>query len=141
MSIKSRRILIIGLPGSGKTTLADELHELILSLGLRSQWLNENRLKEEYPDLTFGQIKEMANDDTVDYVVADFEARTSLERRSFYPHYMIWVNTISEEDYQFQNYGFEPPFKYNFCVTTKDAPKWAREIFRHILFLESRNER
>ena len=137
MSIKSRRILIMGLSGSGKTTLADELHELILSLGLRSRWLNENRLKAEYPDLTMDQIREMANDDTVDYVVADFEARTSPERRSFYPHYTIWMNTVAEEDYQFLNYGFEPPFRYNVCVTTKDAPKCAREIFRHILFLEN----
>ena len=133
----SRRILIMGLPGSGKTTLANELHELILSLGLRSRWLNENRLKAEYPDLTIDQIQEMANDSTVDYVVGDFEARKSHERRSFYPHYTIWINTIPEEDYQFLNYGFEPPFRYNVCVTTKDAPKWAREIFRHILFLEN----
>jgi len=133
----SRRILIMGLPGAGKTTLADELHELILSLGLRSRWLNENRLRAEYPDLTMGQIQEMANDATVDYVVGDFEARKSVERRSFNPHYMIWINTIPEEDYQFLNYGFEPPFRYNVCVTTKDAPKWAREIFRHILFLEN----
>jgi nicotinamide riboside kinase len=133
----SRRILIMGLPGSGKTTLADELHELILSLGLRSRWLNENRLKEEYPNLTMDQIQEMANDATVDYVVGDFEARKSHERRYFNAHYMIWINTIAEEDYQFLNYGFEPPFRYNVCVTTKDAPKWAREIFRHILFLEN----
>ena len=133
----SRRILIMGLPGAGKTTLADELHELILSLGLRSRWLNENRLRAEYPDLTIEQIQEMANDDTVDYVVADFEARKSLERRSFNAHYTVWINTILEEDYQFLNYGFEPPFRYNVCVTTKDAPKWAREIFRHILFLEN----
>jgi hypothetical protein len=127
----------MGLPGAGKTTLADELHELILSLGLRSRWLNENRLRAEYPDLTMDQIQEMANDDTVDYVVADFEARKSLERRSFNAHYTVWINTIPEEDYQFLNYGFEPPFRYNVCVTTKDAPKWAREIFRHILFLEN----
>jgi cytidylate kinase len=127
----------MGLPGAGKTTLADELHELILSLGLRSRWLNENRLRAEYPNLTIDQIREMANDATVDYVVGDFEARKSFERRSFNAHYTIWINTIAEEDYQFLNYGFEPPFRYNVCVTTKDAPKWAREIFRHILFLEN----
>ena len=139
--LKSRRILIMGLPGAGKTTLADELHELILSLGLRSHWLNENRLRLEYPDLTFNQVQEMANDATVDYVVADFEARKSFERRSFKPHYTVWINTIPEEDYNLVGHGFEPPFRYNVCVTTKDAPKWAREIFRHILFLENLNER
>jgi hypothetical protein len=139
--LKSRRILIMGLPGAGKTTLADELHELILSLGLKSKWLNENRLKAEYPNLTINQIKEMANDATVDYVVADFEARTYLERRSFNPHYLIWLNTIPEDEYESIPYGFEPPFRYNVCVTTKDAPKWAREIFRHILFLRNLNER
>ena len=139
--LKSRRILIMGLPGAGKTTLANELHELILSVGLKSHWLNENQLKAEYPDLTIDQVHTMANDATVDYVVADFEAPTSLMRRTFAAHYMIWVNTISEEDYQFVNHGFEPPFRYNVCVTTKDAPRWAREIFRHILFLENLNER
>ena len=138
---KSRRILIMGLPGSGKTTLAQELHELNLSLGITSLWLNENRLKAEYPNLSIEQIHAMANDDTVDYIVADFEARTSLERRSFNPHYLIWLNTIPEDQYESIPYGFEPPFRYNVCVTTKDAPKWAREIFRHILFLENLNER
>jgi uridine kinase len=131
----------MGLPGSGKSTLAEELHELHLSLGIKSLWLNENKLKSEHPNLTIEQIHEMANNATVDYVIADFEARTSLERRSFNPHYMIWINTISEDEYQFLNYGFEPPFRYNVCVTSKDAPKWAREIFRHILFLENLNER
>ena len=134
---QSIRILIMGLPGSGKTTLASELHELILSLGLRSHWLNENRLREEFPDLTPEQVHWMANDANVDYVVADFEARKSVERRSFNAHYTIWINTIPEDEYQFLNYGFDTPFKYNVCVTSKDAPKWAREIFRHILFLEN----
>lgn len=127
----------MGLPGSGKTTLADELHELILSLGLRSHWFNENRLREEYPDLTLEQVHEMANGTGTDYVVADFEARTFFERRAFHPHYLIWLNTIPEEEYQSIPYGFEPPARYNICVTTKNAPKWAREIFRHILFLEN----
>jgi hypothetical protein len=131
----------MGLPGAGKTTLANELHELILSLGSKSRWLNENRLKAEYPNLTLEQVHEMANDATVDYVVADFEAPQSIMRRSFNPHYMIWVNTIPEEDYNSVGHGFDPPFRYNVCVTTKDAPRWAREIFRHILFLENLNER
>lgn len=134
---QSRRILIMGLPGSGKTTLANEMHELIISLGLSSHWLNENRLREEYPDLTLEQVHGMANDATVDYVVVDFEARKSVDRRLFNAHYTIWLNTIPEEDYQSVNYGFEAPARYNICVTTKDAPKWAREIFRHILFLEN----
>lgn len=138
---KSRRILIMGLPGAGKTTLADELHELILSVGLTSHWLNENRLRAEYPDLTLEQVHTMANDPTVDYVVADFEAPLSVMRRSFNAHYTIWVNTIPEEDYNSVGHGFEPPSRYNVCVSTKDAPRWAREIFRHILFLENLNER
>lgn len=134
---KSRRILIMGLPGAGKSTLAKELHELILSLDIKSVWLNENQLKKEYPDLTLDKIHELCNNHTVDYVVADFEAPTSIMRRSIAAHYIIWVNTISEEEYQYVNNGFEPPFRYNFCVTTKDAPRWAREIFKRILFLEN----
>ena len=134
---KSRRILIMGLPGAGKTTLAKELHELILSLDITSAWLNENQLKKEYPNLTIDKIHELCNNHKVDYVVADFESPTSFMRRSIAPHYTIWVNTIPEEDYNLVGHGFEPPFRYNFCVTTKDAPHWAREIFERILFLEN----
>jgi hypothetical protein len=136
---KSIRILIMGLPGAGKTTLADELNELILSLGLHTLRLNENRLKAEYPDLTEEQIRWMIAGATVDYVVADFEAQTIHDRRVVNPHYLVWVNTAPEDEYQFLNYGFDPPFKYNMCVTTKDAPKWAREIFLHIMFLKKQN--
>lgn len=136
--LTAKRILIMGLPGSGKTTLANELHELILSLGLQSYWINENQLRIDYPNVTNDLIDSLiSNNSKVNYIVADFEAQTSRERRSFYPQYLIWMNTIPEEDYQFINHGFEPPFKYNICVTTKDAPKWARKIFLHILSLGS----
>lgn len=127
----------MGLPGAGKTTLARELHELILSLDITSVWLNENQLKAENPNLTIDMVHEMCNNHTVDYIVADFEAPTSAMRRSVKAHYTIWVNTIPEEEYQYVNNGFEPPFVYNFCVNTKDAPRWAREIFKRILFLEN----
>ena len=44
------KILIIGLPGSGKTTLAKELSKRI-----NAQWLNADKVRKKYNDWDFSK--------------------------------------------------------------------------------------
>jgi len=97
-------ILIMGLPGSGKTTLANEIAPL-----LNAKRLNADEVRKEANDWDFSlkgrtrQAERMANfakklKEGGDYVIADFVCPTPAARSLFPADYIIWVNTIKEVD-------------------------------------------
>jgi adenylylsulfate kinase len=131
-------ILIMGLPGSGKTTLADELAPL-----LNAKRLNADEVRKEANDWDFSeegrkrQSKRMADFALklkVDgnYVVADFICPTPEARKLFSADFIVWVNTIKEGRFEDTNKMFVKPDKYDFQVTTQDAKNWAPKIYKEI---------
>ena len=131
-------ILIMGLPGSGKTTLASELVPL-----LDAKWLNADEVRKEANDWDFSaegrtrQAKRMwskAQDfkNQGNHVVADFVCPTPAARALFPADFVIWVDTIKEGRFDDTNKMFVKPEKYNYHVTTQDAKKWAPKIFKEI---------
>ena len=132
-------ILIMGLPGSGKTTLASELVPL-----LKAKWLNADEVRKEANDWDFSaegrtrQAKRMwakAKEfrDQGNHVVADFICPTPEARSLFPSDYVIWVDTIKEGRFDDTNKMFVKPDKYNFHVTTQDAKNWAPKILEEIV--------
>ena len=131
-------ILIMGLPGSGKTTLANELAPMI-----NAKRLNADEVRKEANDWDFSeegrkrQSKRMANfakklKDENNYVVADFICPTPEARNLFPADYVIWVDTIKEGRFEDTNKMFVKPDKYDFHVTSQDAKKWALKIYKEI---------
>jgi len=131
-------ILIMGLPGSGKTTLANELAPL-----LNAKRLNADEVRKEANDWDFSeegrirQSKRMADfaaklKKNGNYVVADFICPTPEARELFPSDYVIWVDTIKEGRFDDTNKMFVKPDKYDFYVTTQDAKKWAPKIIKEI---------
>ena len=131
-------ILIMGLPGSGKTTLANELAPL-----LNAKRLNADEVRKDANDWDFSeegrkrQSKRMAEFAIkLKYegynVVADFICPTTEARRLFPSDYLIWVDTIKEGRFDDTNKMFIKPEKYDFHVTTQDAKNWAPKIFKEI---------
>ena len=131
-------ILIMGLPGSGKTTLANELAPM-----LKAKRLNADEVRKEANDWDFSeegrkrQSKRMADFALklkVDgnYVVADFICPTPEARELFPADYTIWVDTIKEGRFDDTNKMFVKPEKYDFHVITQDAKNWAPKIFKEI---------
>ena len=128
----------MGLPGSGKTTLAEELAPL-----LNAKRLNADEVRKEANDWDFSkegrkrQAKRMAdfalklkNDGY--YVVADFICPTPEARNLFPADFIVWVNTIKEGRFDDTNKMFIKPDKYDFQVTTQDAKNWAPKIYKEI---------
>ena len=131
-------ILIMGLPGSGKTTLANELAPM-----LNAERLNADEVRKEANDWDFSeegrkrQANRMANfakkiKDKKNYVVADFICPTPEARSLFPADYIIWVDTIKKGRFDDTNKMFVKPEKFNFHVTTQDAKYWAPVIVKEI---------
>jgi adenylylsulfate kinase len=131
-------ILIMGLPGSGKTTLANELAPM-----LNAKRLNADEVRKEANDWDFSeegrkrQAKRMANfaiklKEEGNFVVADFVCPTPEARALFPADFVIWVDTIKEGRFDDTNKMFVKPDKFNFQVTSQDAVLWASKILLEI---------
>ena len=131
-------ILIMGLPGAGKTTLANELAKLI-----KAKRLNADEIRKAANDWDFSeegrkrQAKRMADfalelKNQGNYVVADFICPTPEARELFPADFVIWVDTIKEGRFDDTNQMFVKPEKYDFHVTTQDAKVWADKIIKEI---------
>ena len=128
----------MGLPGSGKTTLANELAPL-----LNAKRLNADEVRKEANDWDFSedgrtrQAKRMANfakkiKEEGSHVVADFICPTPEARSLFPADFVIWVDTIKEGRFDDTNKMFVKPEKFDFQVTTQDAKHWAPRIAEKI---------
>ena len=128
----------MGLPGSGKTTLANELAPL-----LNAKRLNADDVRKEANDWDFSedgrtrQAKRMANfakkiKEEGSYVVADFICPTPEARSLFPADFVIWVDTIKEGRFDDTNKMFVKPEKFDCQVTTQDAKHWAPKIAEKI---------
>lgn len=128
----------MGLPGSGKTTLANELAPM-----LNAKRLNADEVRKEAKDWDFSeegrkrQAKRMAEfaknlKDKGSYVVADFICPTPEARKLFSADYVIWVDTIKKGRFDDTNKMFVKPDKFDFHVTTQDAKNWAPKILKEI---------
>ena len=128
----------MGLPGSGKTTLANELAPM-----LNAKRLNADEVRKEANDWDFSEegrkrqavrmaefalkLKKEGN-----FVVADFICPTPEARALFPADFIIWVDTIKEGRFDDTNRMFVKPNKFDFHVTTQDAKNWAPKIYKEI---------
>ncbi len=127
-------ILVMGLPGAGKTTLANELAKLI-----KAKRLNADEIRKAANDWDFSeegrtrQAKRMSDEalklkSEGNNVIADFICPTPEARELFPADYIVWVDTIKEGRFDDTNQMFVKPEKFNFHVTTQDAKVWASKI-------------
>ena len=128
----------MGLPGSGKTTLANELAPM-----LNAKRVNADEVRKEANDWDFSeegrtrQSKRMADialklKNKGNIVIADFICPTPESRSLFPADYIIWVDTIKKGRFDDTNKMFVKPDKYDFHVTTQDAKNWAPKIYKEI---------
>ena len=128
----------MGLPGSGKTTLANEVGPM-----LNAKRLNADEVRKEANDWDFSeegrkrQAKRMADfavklKNQGNFVVADFICPTPEARNLFPADFVIWVDTIKKGRFEDTNLMFVKPEKYDCHVTTQNAKEWAAKIAKEI---------
>ena len=128
----------MGLPGSGKTTLANEL-----APKLNAKRLNADEVRKEANDWDFSeegrkrQARRMADfakklKEEGNFVVADFVCPTPEARELFPADFIIWVDTIKESRFDDTNKMFVKPDRFDFHVKTQDPKNWAPKIIKEI---------
>lgn len=132
----------MGLPGAGKTTLAEAIRERLWQEGRTVSWFNADQVRRDNNDWDFtneGRIRQatrmriMADAATTDYVVCDFVAPLVEMRDVFNADWTIWVDTIVEGRYEDTNKSFIKPKTYNFRITEQDASKWSEFVVSYIV--------
>ena len=113
----------MGLPGSGKTYLAERLAPL-----LNAAWINADKIRDMTNDWDFSdegrlrQSKRMRN--IADFekkhgrlVICDFVCPTKKTREKFDPDILVWMDTLKKGRYEDTNKLFEKPDKVDFHIT------------------------
>jgi hypothetical protein len=139
----TQRILIMGLPGAGKTYLAQHIVDHLQAEKKRVGWLNADDVRKEYNDWDFseaGRVRQSVRMRTladtmpdVDYVICDFVAPLVEMRNNFKADWTVWVDTIDKGRYEDTNKAFIPPEVYDFRITEQQAEKWGEFVAAHIL--------
>ena len=127
-----KKILIMGLPGSGKTTLAKKLKIL-----LKADWINADKVRKRYNDWDFsrqGVLKQarrmriLANKSKKKFVIADFVCPYNQGRKIYKPDYLIWMDTVKKGRLSTFNKSFQKPKKFDFKVKSKNSTKYSKII-------------
>ena len=135
------KILIMGLPGSGKTYLAERMQPI-----LKAAWYNADKVREMANDWDFspdGRIRQsLRMKNLADFekkhgriVICDFVCPTFETKNNFDPDITIWMDTIKSGRYEDTNKMFEKPENVDFKVTEMNNTnhhKIAEEILKNV---------
>ena len=129
----------MGLPGSGKTSLAKHLTPMFNAVLLNADEVRKN--SDDFDFTMEGRNRQAMRmwtlaEEAVDAnrtVIADFICPTEKTRQDFDADYTVWMDTIKESNYEDTNKMFEPPKVFDFRVTHMEANMWAFLIKQDIL--------
>ena len=117
------KILVMGLPGSGKTYLAERLAPL-----LEAAWYNADKVRDMANDWDFSdsgrarqsnRMRTFADFEKNNgrYVICDFVCPTKETRANFDADITIWMDTIKEGRFEDTNKLFQNPEKVTYHIT------------------------
>lgn len=155
-----QRILVMGLPGSGKTYFSRylkqylEKHSTLINLPEHAtdvewfnyraqiQWFNADDVRKQFNDWDFSEtgrirqshrMREMADASSANFVICDFVAPLVEMRNNFKADWTIWMDTIDAGRFEDTNRVFVAPEVYDFRITQQNAERWAAFVGEHIL--------
>ena len=143
--MESLRILIFGLPGSGKTTLANKLAKK-----LDAVHLNADEIRGRFEDWDFSdegrlrqafRMSDLAKSVESQHVIMDFVCPTRQLREIVSANVNIFMNTIVEGRFEDTNKLFQFPAdseRVSYTIQEKNADQEAERIATDLMTEDSR---
>lgn len=121
------KILVTGLPGSGKSTFSNKLFDALDNLELPVIYFNGDDLRGRFGDWDFseeGRLRQLdrmyklSTECSKDGFIAisDFICPKNSYRDKFDADIVVWMDTIKEGRYEDTNKIFEKPNKYDIRI-------------------------
>lgn len=141
MTTVNRKILVMGLPGAGKTSLSEILAARLNAVHFNADAVRENINK----DLTFTHADRVEQSRRMGWLcdrvvsaggfaIADFICPTHAARDAFGDAFVIWVDRIKSSRFADTNAMFEPPTRYDMRVTAEgEAIYWVEQAYRKLV--------
>lgn len=132
------KILIMGLPGSGKTHLAKRLH-----VHLNCAWYNADKVREMANDWDFSEAGRRRQSERMNTiatfeavrgrtVICDFVCPTGETRDEFDADITIWMNTIESGRYDDTNKIFEEPTDFDYIIESFQSDEWIVDLAKRM---------
>jgi len=133
------KILVMGLPGAGKTWLSERLQK-----HLECAWYNADKVRQMANDWDFspeGRVRQANRMRTFAdfekqnnrFVICDFVCPTRKTRDAFNPDIVIWLDTISKGRFEDTNDMFEIPSLIDYKVDKFLSDEEIEDIGKDIL--------
>src|SRR5215471_19353219 len=131
-----RKILIMGLPGAGKTTLATALAPLLSAVTFNADAVRANLSR----DLGFSHEDRIEHAHRMGWIcdrvveaggtaIADFICPTEETRAAFGEAFTIWIDRIRASRFEDTNQLFTAPARFDFRVSAEGTPQyWAEQV-------------
>jgi hypothetical protein len=138
--MRMRKILVMGLPGAGKTTLATTLAPLLNAVVFNADAVRANISR----DLGFGHADRIEHARRMGWicdrvaeaggtVIADFVCPTEETRAAFGDAFTIWLDRISASRFEDTNRMFVPPKRFDLRVRAEGTPQyWAEQALARL---------
>lgn len=136
----TRKILIMGLPGAGKTTLANILAPLLNAVVFNADSVRANISR----DLGFSHEDRVEHARRMSWMcdrvveaggtaIADFICPTEETRAAFGSSFTIWIDRIQESRYADTNRMFTPPNHFDVRVNADGTVRyWAEQVLARL---------
>lgn len=124
-----KTILVMGLPGSGKTTFSKQLVDSLNQANIKTTYLNNDAVRTEFEDWDFSlegrnrqaaRMKNLAVEANKQQAVAvcDFICPTKQAQSLFKNDVIVFVDTIKQGRYNDTNTIFERPLDFTYHITS-----------------------
>jgi len=137
--MRNYNILIFGLPGSGKTTLAKKLREELKKHNYKCSYFNADEIRNIFDDWDFSmegrqrqavRMLELHNMSRKTSIV-DFVCPYDYYRRPY--NFKIWMNTIKEGRFEDTNKMFQTPKIYHYKIDDFNYEETLQKITNQII--------
>lgn len=131
------RILVMGLPGAGKTFLAEHLHNELQKRNRTVEWFNADLVRKQFNDWDFSiegrvrqsqRMRELADASSAEFVICDFVAPLPAMRNTYGADMTIWLDTIDNSRFNDTDQLFVRPIECDYRLFNKSGERWAGAI-------------